>query len=129
MKVKVAQLCGLFVSPWTIQSMEFSRPKYWSGYSFPSPGSLPNTGIEPRSHTLRADSLPAESQGKPKNTGVGNLSLLQGIFLTPRPRNGTGVSCICKWILYLLSYQGSPLRAEGKPNTKDFMRTISISQE
>ena len=38
--------------------------------------------IEPRSPTLQADSLPAESQGKPKNTGVGSLSLLQGIFPT-----------------------------------------------
>ena len=43
---------------------------------------LPNPGIKPRSPTLRADSLPAETQGKPKNTGVGSLSFLQGIFLT-----------------------------------------------
>ena len=34
--------------------------------------------IEPRSPALQADSLPAEPQGKPKNTGVGSLSLLQG---------------------------------------------------
>ena len=46
----------------------------------PSPGDLPNPGIEPRSLTLQADSLPAEPQGKPRNTGVGSLSLLQGIF-------------------------------------------------
>ena len=51
--------------------MEFSRPEYWSGYPFPSPGDLPNPGIEPRSLTLQEDSLPAEPQGKPKNTGVG----------------------------------------------------------
>ena len=43
-------------------------------------GNLPNPGIEPRSPTLQADSLPAEPPGKPKNTGVGSLSLLQGIF-------------------------------------------------
>ena len=43
---------------------------------FPSPGDLPNPGIEPRSPALRADSLPAEPQGKPKNTGVGSLSPL-----------------------------------------------------
>ena len=43
---------------------------------FPSPGDLPNPGIEPRSLTLQVDSLPAEPQGKPKNTAVGNLSLL-----------------------------------------------------
>ena len=45
-------------------------------------GNLPNTGIELRSPTLQADSLPAEPQGKPKNTGVDSLSLLQRIFPT-----------------------------------------------
>ena len=45
--------------------MEFSRPEYWSGEPFPSPGDLPNPGIEHRSLTLWADSLPAEPQGKP----------------------------------------------------------------
>ena len=45
--------------------MEFSRPEYWSGQPFPSPGDLPNSGIEPRSPTLQAVSLPAEPQGKP----------------------------------------------------------------
>ena len=43
---------------------------------FPSPGNLPNPGIKPRFPTLQADSLPAEPQGKPKNNGVGSLSLL-----------------------------------------------------
>ena len=44
-------------------------------------GNLPNPGIEPRSPTPQADSLPAEPQGS-KNTGVGSLSLLQWIFPT-----------------------------------------------
>ena len=44
--------------------MEFSRPEYWSGQPFPSPGDLPNPGIEPRAPALQADSLPAEPQGK-----------------------------------------------------------------
>ena len=74
----------LFVTLWTIKSMEFSRPEYWSGQPFPSPGDLPNTGIEPRSHTLQADSLPAEPQGKPQGkklyfqlkTSMGALFLL-----------------------------------------------------
>ena len=44
--------------------MEFSRPEYWSGQPFPSPGDLPNPGIETRSPALQADSLPAEPQGK-----------------------------------------------------------------
>ena len=42
--------------------MEFSRQKYWSGYPFPSPGNLPNPGIEPGSPALQADSLPTELQ-------------------------------------------------------------------
>ena len=45
----------LFANPWTIQSMEFSRPKYWSGYPFPSPGDLPNPGTKPKSPALQAD--------------------------------------------------------------------------
>ena len=43
----------LFTTPGTIQFMEFSRPEYWSGWPFPSPGDLPNRGIEPRSPTLQ----------------------------------------------------------------------------
>ena len=93
------------VTPWTIQSMEFSRPEYWSGQPFPSPGDLPNPGIEPRSPTLQTDSLPAEPQGKPNNTGVGSLSLLQRIFPTQESNWGL---LHCRWILYQLSYQGSP---------------------
>ena len=57
--------------------MEFSRPEYWSGQPFPSPGDLPNPGIEPSSPALQVNYLLAEPQGKPKNTGVGSLSLLQ----------------------------------------------------
>ena len=62
--------------------MELSRPEYWSGEPFLSPGDLPNPGIEPRSPALQADSLPTEPPGKPQNPGVGSLSLLQGIFPT-----------------------------------------------
>ena len=54
-------------------------------------GNLPNPGIEPRSPALKANSLPAEPQGKPNNTGVGSLSLL---WWKSWPRNRTGVSCI-----------------------------------
>ena len=45
--------------------MEFSRQKYWSGLSFPSPGDLLNTGMETGSPALQADSLPSEPQGSP----------------------------------------------------------------
>ena len=41
--------------------MGFSRQEYWSGFPFPSPGDLPNAGIEPGSPTLEADALPSES--------------------------------------------------------------------
>ena len=54
----------LSVTLWTIQSMEFSRPEYWSGQPFPSPGDLPNPGIESRSLTFQEDSLPSEPQVK-----------------------------------------------------------------
>ena len=45
-------------------------------------------GIKPRSLTLQVDSLPSEPPGKPKNTEVGSLSLLQGIFLTQESNQG-----------------------------------------
>ena len=61
--------------------------------------------IKPRSPALQVDSLPAEPLGKPKNTGVGSLSLLQRIFLTQELKQGL---LHCKWILYQLSYRGSP---------------------
>ena len=69
----------------------------------PPPGDLPNPGIKCRSPTLQGDSLPAEPPGKPKNTGVGSLSLHQGIFLTQESNWGL---LHCRWILYQLSYQG-----------------------
>ena len=58
-KGKSLSCVQLFATPWTIQSTEFSRPE------FPSPGDILNPGIEARSPTSRADSLPAEPQGKP----------------------------------------------------------------
>ena len=78
--------------------MEFSRLEYWSGQPFPSPGGLPNPEIEPRSPALQADSLFAESPGKPKNTGVGSLSIFQGIFPTQELNQGL---LHCRQILQL----------------------------
>ena len=95
----------LFATPWTTQSMAFSRPEYWGGEPFPSPGDLPNPGMEPWSPALQVDSLPSEPQGKPKNTGVGSLSLIQGIFPTQELNRGL---LHCRHILYQLSYQRSP---------------------
>ena len=79
--------------------MKLSRPEYWSGWPFPSPG------IEPRYPALQADSLPVEPQEKPKNTGVGSLFLLQQIFSTQEWNWGL---LHLRRILYPLSYKGSP---------------------
>ena len=64
MKVKVKSLSPvrLFATPWTVghqtpASMGFPRQQYWSGLPFPSPGDLPDPGIEPRSPALQADAL------------------------------------------------------------------------
>ena len=64
----VAKLCPILAIPWTVAcqaplSVGFSRQEYWSGLPFPSPGDLPDPGIEPRSicidlPALQADSLP-----------------------------------------------------------------------
>ena len=119
-------------SPWTVAhqaslSMEFSRRQYWSGLSFPPPGDLPDSGIEPGSPALRTDSSPSEPSGTLKseseshsvvsdslqshglyspwnspgqNTGVGSLFLLQGIF----PIQGLNPHLLwllrCRQILY-----------------------------
>ena len=97
--------------PWTVAhraplSVGLSRQEYWRGLPCPPPGDLPNPGIEPGSSTLQVDSLPAELQGKPKNTGVGSLSLLQWIFLTQQSNQDL---LHCRLILYQLSYEESSL--------------------
>ena len=61
---------------YTVRGILQARILEW--ITFPFSRDLPNPGIEPRSSTSRGDSLPAESPGKPKNTGVGSLSLLHG---------------------------------------------------
>ena len=71
-KVKVKSLgrVRLFATPCTVAyqgplSMGFSRQEYRSELPFPSPGDLPNPGIEPGSPALLADVLPSETPGKP----------------------------------------------------------------
>ena len=67
--MKLLSCVQLFATPWTIDyqrpsSMGFYRQEYWSGLPFPSPGDLPNPGIEPGSPTLQADALTSELLGK-----------------------------------------------------------------
>ena len=79
-KVKVSQscltLCDLVEDP--VHGILQARILEWK--PFPSLADLPNPGVESRSPELQADFLPAEPKGKPKNTGVNSLSLLQQIF-------------------------------------------------
>ena len=76
-KVKSLSHAQLFATPWTVAhqappSMGFSRQEYWSGLPLPSPGDLPNPGIEPGTPALYTDALPSEQQGggAPKTRGV-----------------------------------------------------------
>ena len=101
----------LFGTKWTVAcqpplSMRFSRQEHWSGLPCPPPGDLPNPVIESRSPTVQADSLPFEPPGKLENTGVGNLSLLQGNFPTQELNQNL---LHCRLIPYQLSYRESLL--------------------
>ena len=95
-RVQLFTTHGLY-SPW-------NSPSLLEWVAVPISRDLPNPGIKPRSPTLQVDSLPDKPPGKPKNTGVGSLSLLQWIVPTQEWN-----LCIlhCSWILYQLSYQRS----------------------
>ena len=86
-------------------SKRFLQARILKWVTMPSSRGSSNPGIEPRYPTLQADSLLSEPPGKPKNTGVGSLSLLQGIFLTQESNWGL---LHCRQFLSQLSYCGSP---------------------
>ena len=78
--MKLLSRVRLFAIPWTVAyqappSIEFSRQEYWSGLPFPSPGDLPDPGIEPRFPVLQADALLSELPGK-LDISPGNPSIL-----------------------------------------------------
>ena len=104
MEMTVTQSCRTLATPQTMHSMEISMPEHRSGQPFASPGATPNTGIKPRSPTLHANSLPPKPPGKPKNTRLGSLSLLQRIFTNQESNRGL---LHCRQILFQLNYQGS----------------------
>ena len=105
--VNCSVMSDSFVTPWTVAyqaslSMEFSRQEYWSGLPFPSPGDLPNLGIQPGSPALQADSFPSQPSGKPGRGGGGGRG--GGVFSKepgPAPAregesagvHGTGQGC------------------------------------
>ena len=100
--MKVAQSCLILCDPmdYTVQGILQARILQWE--PFPFPGDLPKPGMEPRSPELQLHSSLSEPPRKPKDTGVGSLSLLQQIFLTQESNQGL---LHCSRILYQLSYQ------------------------
>ena len=86
-RTQVSCIAGRFFTIWATREVQ----EYWSGLPCPSLRDLPDPGIEPKSPALQMDSLPAEPQGKPKNTEVGSLSLLQQVF--PTRESNWGLLC------------------------------------
>ena len=70
-------------------SIGFSRQGYWSGLPLPSPGDLPNSGIEPGSPTLQADTLPSELPGTLSNAEGVSFIPVQGAKIphASQPKN------------------------------------------
>ena len=90
MKWKLLGHVQLFATPWTVAcqaplSMEFSRQEYWSGLPCPSPGDLPNPGIESRSPTLLAYSLPTALSPKLAKASYHHITYLsiKGLIFVP----------------------------------------------
>ena len=95
------------MQPTRLSGAEILQARILEWLTYPPPGDLPNPGIKPRSPALQVESLPTEPPGKPKNTGVGSLSLLQEIFPTQELNWGL---LYYRQILYQLSYQGSAIK-------------------
>ena len=79
-KLKSLSRVRLFATSWTVAyqappSMGFSRQEYWNGLPFPSPGDLPDPGIEPQFPTLWADASTSEPPGKPPVLSLHSLNL------------------------------------------------------
>ena len=102
--------------------MEFSRQEYRSGLPFPSPGDLPDPGIEPRSPALQADSLPSESPGKPQLITsqilgyylleffmMGIISLIFKPLFTAK-----SIPDCCRWDLYFAGVETAYAYAKGQ---------------
>ena len=108
-KKKKKRICGFLGGSGLKNPPVMQETRIWFLGQEDPPGE--GNGIEPRSPALQADSLPAEPQGKPKNTGVGSLSF-QWIFPSQESNQGF---LHCRRILYQLSYQGSPRKRQPTP--------------
>ena len=100
----------LFVTPWTVAcqaplSMEFSRQGYWNGLPFPSPGDLPDPGMEPMSPALQADSLLSEPLRKPKGPPLRCYN--------PN-KNISGDLLVVQWLGVRLPTQGVQVQSPGE---------------
>ena len=102
-KVKVTELCLTRCDPMDYALHGILQARILKWVAFPFFRGSSQLGIEPRSPPLQVDSLPAEPLGKPKNTVMGSLSLLQGIFPTQELNEGLPHH---RQILYQLSYEG-----------------------
>ena len=109
-KAKVSQSCLTLCDPkdYTAHGILQARILEWVAFPFSRESSQPRNQTQD-SH-MAWNSLPAEPQGKPKNTGVGSLSFLQRIFQTQELNQGL---LHCRQILYQLSYQRSPRIRQG----------------
>ena len=104
LKVNVKSLSRvrLFATPWTVAhqaplSMGFSRQEYWSGLPFPSPGYLPDPGIQPRSLALQADAFTSEPPGKPHDQPRQHIQKQRHYFANKGPSSrGYGFSSGCE---------------------------------
>ena len=104
---EVAQSCLTLCNPMDSSLpgsaiMGFSRQEYWSGLPFPSPGNLPNLGIEPGSPALQTDALPSEPLGKPK--ALINLIFLPTSAASPPHQPACTMSSIFLSLSLLLVY-------------------------
>ena len=120
-----------FVTPWSIAhqaplSMGFSREKYWNGLPFPSPGDLPDPGIEPRSPALKADSFPSEPPGNPILCWVlpkNNYSLFSSNICS----QGWGVSKKRRVLIPCRALWGSWAQGLHVPHSFDYRKQPSFS--
>ena len=111
----VTKSCATLAIPWTITcqaplSMRFSRQEYWSGLPFPSPGDLPDAGIEPKSPALQEDSLSTELQGKPDLVNYLEVYLLIS-------KHGLTSHCIINTVLFTVEICISKLTALWSENS------------
>ena len=125
-KVKSLSRVRLFATPWTAAhqappSMGFSRQEYWSGLPFPSPGDLPDPGIEPRSPALQADALTSEPPGSPKHNTSQSQFLRREDYTVPDHSilyiyalwEKTGWTFITSSVQFSRSVRSDPLRPHG----------------